>query len=303
MTPVRLPLYAELPELNGLGLKHSRGLLPVQRGTLAFISPDAVATAAAEVADGLPVSLSLPVDAFDPPLFSRVPLAHRVIEASRNEAEDILDSFNPQASSQLDGLAHVRARESGYYDGSTDLAAACVAIGMQHWASTGIAARGVLLDAVAGFDLDPFAGAAITPAMLSELATRQQVELRPGDVLLIRTGWGARYLALGAGERSKTAHWSGLHAGEATAEFLWDNRIALVGSDNPAVENAPGDRAIGSLHRRLLPALGMSLLELLDLERLAAECARRGRWSFLFISVPLYVRGAVSSPANAIALL
>jgi kynurenine formamidase len=303
-----IPSYRDLPELGGLGVRHSRGVLPPGEGTLSFIAEAGVIAAVQTVSVGTPIPLNLAVNAFDPPLFGRAPLTHRVIEASRNDAEDIIDAFNPQSSSQLDGLAHVRAREHGYYDGSTDLASAGEALGMQHWAARGIVARGVLLDlprywAAGGRLVDPFEGFGVTPDDLESVAAAEGVDVRPGDVLLIRTEWAARYLALPAGERVAVAGWTGLVASEEMAEFLWNHRVALVGSDNPAVENGPGDPAIGSLHRRLLPALGLSLLELLDLEVLAERCAELGRWEFLFVSVPLNLHGAVSSPANAMAVL
>lgn len=293
----QLPGYRELPELGALGVRHARDVLSVPDGTLAFIQPADIAEAAARVS-GETIPLNLAVDAFSPPLFGRSALEHRVVEPSRNEAEDVLDGFNPQASSQLDGLAHVRAREFGYFDGSTVLADARERLGMQHWARRGIAARGVLLDLAVD---DPFDGSAIRPGDLLRAAIAQDVELRPGDVLLVRTRWAAA--VLGAGGDGTGLGWRGLEASDAVAEFLWDRRIAIVGTDNPAVENSPGDPAIGSLHRRLLPALGLPMMELLDLERLAARCAELGRWDFLFVAVPLHLRGGVSSTANAMALL
>jgi hypothetical protein len=303
-----VPSYAQLPQLAGLGMRHSRGLLPPTLGTLSFLSDAATADAAAGVTAGRTVPLNLAVDAFRPPLFGRSPLHHRALEVSRNDAEDVIDAFNPQASSQLDGLAHVRAREAGYYDGSTDLDHAREGLGMHHWARVGIAGRGVLLDAMGdavqrGLAWSPFDGVALTATDLADLAARQRVELRRGDILLIRTGWAATYLAVPPAERPATSSWNGLSAAEETAAFLWDTGIALVGSDNPAVENAPGSAAVGSLHRRLLPALGMPLMELLDLEELADRCAEKARWDFLFLAVPMHLVGGVSSPANAIALL
>lgn len=301
-----LPRYRDLPELAGLGVRHSRGLLPAALGTLSFLT-DADTAAAAHATFGRVIPLNLPVDAFQPPLFGRDRLVHRVAEVTRNDAEDVIDSFNPQSSTQLDGLAHVRAREAGYYDGSTDLAEARAAIGMHHWARTGIAGRGVLLDAVAdakrrGVEWSPFDGTALTPGDLAGIASRQGVLLRRGDILLVRTGWAAAYRALPVAARPGTSAWNGLSAAEEMAEFLWDTGIALLGSDNPAVENAPGSPAVGSLHRRLLPALGLPLLELLDLEDLAAACSDADRWEFLFVSVPLHLVGGVSSPANALAM-
>lgn len=296
------PRYRDLPMLGGLDVRSARDVLPPELGTLARIDADLVRSAATDVAAGLPIPLNLAVDAFRPPLFGRSPLVHRIVEPARNEAEDVFDGFNPQASSQLDGLAHVRAREFGFFDGSTDLDTARAAIGMQHWARRGIVARGVLLDATGLLD-DPFAGRPLTAPELRDLAEAQGVEVRRGDVLIVRTGWAARYLAASEDERATISSWPGLSAGHDLVEFLWDSGIALIGCDNPAVENAPGDPAAGSLHRRLLPALGMPMLELLDLERLAEECRARGRWDFLFVSVPMYAEGAVSSPANAVAIL
>jgi len=293
--------YRDLPLLGHLDVRSARDVLPPELGTLSRLTPSRVQESLAEVRTGVTVPLNLAIDAFQPPLFGRSPLVHRIVEPARNEAEDEFDGFNPQASSQLDGLAHVRARELGFFDGSTDLGGARQALGMQHWAARGIAGRGVLLDATVLSD-DPGEGRAILADDLREIARTQDVELRPGDVLLVRTGWAAHYLGQDPVERAATG-WNGLSAGHETAELLWDAGISLVGSDNPAVESAPGDPSVGSLHRRLLPALGMPMLELLDLERLAQECRARDSWSFFFVSVPMFAEGAVSSPANAMAIL
>jgi kynurenine formamidase len=303
-----LPFYRDLPSLGALDIRHSWGLLPPDAGTLSFAGPAEVTAAARLITTGETVPVNLPVDAFDPPLFGRKQLDHQVLETGRNECEDVLSTFNPQASSQLDGLAHVRAREFGYYGGETDLAAARAQLGMHHWARRGISGRGVLLD-VERFHhetrrpSDPFEGVGYEPDELRATAEHQGVQLRPGDILLVRTGWVGRYLAFEPDQRSSHTGWNGLVAHEGMAELIWDARIALVGSDNPAVENGPGDPRLGSLHRRLLPALGVPLMELLELDRLAERCAQLGRWEFFFVSVPLHVQGAVSSTANAMVIL
>jgi hypothetical protein len=115
----------------------------------------------------------------------------------------------------------------------------------------------------------------------------------------------AGYLAADAAGReafAKTFAFPGLYAGEETARYLWDLRIAAVAADNPALEVAPGDKAAGSLHRRILPMLGMPIGELWDFEALAADCRADGRWDGFFASVPLYLPGGVASPANAAVL-
>lgn len=309
MTTPQPPRYSELPELGALGVRHSWGHLPNALGTLSLVSSEAIVSAARTVAVGETVGLNLPLDAFDPPLFGRSTLSHR-IEGERNEFEDVLDGFNPQSSSQLDGLGHVRARELGFYGGieQEDVAEA---LGMQHWAERGIAARGVLLDVAArrerlGQPSDPFDDWRVEPAELLATAAEQQVAIRRGDVVLVRTGWSGEMLrrqAAGDPTEDGRARWAGLVAHEGMAEYLWDAGIAALGSDNPAVENGPGTREHGSLHRRLLPALGMPLFELLRLDPLAARCGSLGRWEFLFVSAPLALRGGLSSTANAVAIL
>jgi hypothetical protein len=68
------------------------------------------------------------------------------------------------------------------------------------------------------------------------------------------------------------------------------------------VEVAPGDPAIGSLHRRLIPCLGFALGELFDFTALGSGCQQAGRYEFLFASVPLNITGGVGSPASAVAI-
>jgi hypothetical protein len=60
---------------------------------------------------------------------------------------------------------------------------------------------------------------------------------------------------------------------------------------------------VGSLHRRLIPGLGFAVGELFDFRELGRACQARGRWDFLFVSVPLNIPGGVGSPGNAVAVL
>jgi hypothetical protein len=73
-------------------------------------------------------------------------------------------------------------------------------------------------------------------------------------------------------------------------------------ADNPAVEVVPGDPEAGSLHRRLIPLLGFPLGEFFVLDGLAQACAQDGRYTCLFVGVPLNLPGGVGSPGNAIAI-
>jgi kynurenine formamidase len=305
-----LPSYDQLPLVPGLGLPHAWNLLDHDRGSLDLIDDDRRLAAVSQVRRGESIGLNLALDELDPPLFGRARLRHTVIDVGRNTHEDVLDGYNPQAGSQWDGLRHVRARELGYFGGLTELRDPGP-LGIHHWAATGIVGRGVLLDlgrwaASAGRPLDPFAGTEVTAADLDACAATQGVALEDGDVVCLRFGWTTAYRTLDPAARTDPtlgATFTGLRADDATARWVWDHRIAAVAADNPALECAPGDPAVGSLHRRLIPLLGTAVAELLDLDRLAQRCSELGRWTFLFVAVPLPLTGGVSSPSNALALL
>jgi kynurenine formamidase len=131
------------------------------------------------------------------------------------------------------------------------------------------------------------------------------VDLGPGTILLVRTGWMTAYLAGDLAERAAMTSAganAGLAADEGMARYLWNNGVSAVAADNMTLEVAPGDPAVGSLHRRLLPALGMALGELWSLDALGARCAEERRYEFFFVSVPLYLPRGVGSPPNAIAI-
>lgn len=306
-----LPRYSNLPEIEALRVKVSWGLLPEHEGTLAFISEKTVTGAIqSSVSSGRSFALSVDAAEFDPPLFGRASLQNRFHESSRNIFEDELAAFNPQASSQWDGLLHIRAREFGFYSGITDIQEAQEKLGMHHWAAKGIVSRGVLVDVAEsrrrrGVEWDPFSGDVIECDEIEAILTEQGTELLPGDILCLRFGWldAYRELVASGGDISQVEHrFSGVSASDAFVEFLWNHHIAAVCADNPAVESAPGEVSVGSLHRKLIPGLGMPLGELFDFESLAEHLRTQGLYSFLFTAAPLYLRGAASSTANAIAI-
>ena len=90
---------------------------------------------------------------------------------------------------------------------------------------------------------------------------------------------------------AEAPHFAGLHADEAMARTIWNAHPAALCCDNPAVEVVPGDPAVGSLHRRLLPTLGTALGEMFDLDELAAACRADGRCTFFFVAAPLNLPG------------
>jgi len=124
--------------------------------------------------------------------------------------------------------------------------------------------------------------------------------------MLLRVGWQGGWDAADADVRAAAVARGrpiapGLEPSPEMAAALWDWGIALIGSDNPAVEAFPVEGHF--LHVDLLVHLGIPLAELLWLDALAAECAAQHRFEFLFTCAPLHIRGGVGSTANALAIL
>jgi kynurenine formamidase len=307
-----LPRYDDLPEIEGLGVRHAWDVFGRDDvlGSINLVTAARVAAAAASVVTGEIVSLDLPLDQPDPPLFGRERYQHHVKALNRNEMDDHLDGFYPQGSTQWDSLNHVRCREHGFWGGRTqDPTVGPNGLGIHHWAEHGIAGRGVLIDVVRHFRddaaYDPLHPSPITADDVRATVEAQGVELQPGDIWCVRTGWVQRYLQLDRAAREAYATdptSAGLYADEAMARAIWDAHPAALCCDNPAVEQVPGDPAVGSLHRRLLPTLGLALGEMFDFEALSRTCAAVGRWTFFFVAVPLKLPHGLGSPGNAIAI-
>ncbi len=324
-----IPPFDALPRLPGSGMQHAwdvwgRG---DNLGTLNRLTGPVVAAAASGVRTGERIGLSLPLGLPNPPFFGRKGFRHSFEPMGPGAWDDWVDGFYLQCSTQWDGLRHIGSPD-GWYGGWRDQPSADLEpLGIHHWAQRGIVGRGVLADVAswaapgsAGAQsrlapadgYDPFTRVAIRPEDLAGALRAQGTALRPGDILCVRTGWVDKYLALDPAARSAFADGmqdvagydsAGLDGSEEMARFLWDSGVAAVAVDNPAVEVTPGDRAVGFLHERLIPGLGMAIGELFSFGPLAAACAREGRHEFLFVSVPLNVTGAIGSPGNAVAVL
>lgn len=156
---------------------------------------------------------------------------------------------------------------------------------------------GVLLDVagckgVEALDL----GYAITVADLEACCAAQGVDIRPGDVVLVRTG-NARYW--GEPER----YLAGPGVSGAASAWLAERGVRAVGADNMAWDVIGlFDRDVGCDlpgHLILLARRGIYIIENLQLDELAA--ARRYR--FTFVCTPLKFVGATGSPVRPLALV
>jgi kynurenine formamidase len=166
-----------------------------------------------------------------------------------------------------------------------------------------IVRRGVLLD-VAGDARASAGDVAATRAAAERAAAPLRVtaadleatgvEVRPGDVALIRLGSGALWA-------DRAAY---LAAGGVTADaarWLAERRPFAVGADNVAFDVPDEvDPQLGSLpaHTILIVQSGIHIIESLYLEELAAEGVRE----FAFVCLPLKLRGGTGSPVRPVAL-
>jgi hypothetical protein len=234
------PAYDQLPLIDKIGARHAWGVFGPddELGRLNLLTPQVVKDASAGVRRGEVFNLCLPLDLPDPPWGGeRRPYQHFVFPLNRNSQDDYLDSFYPQRSTQWDGFRHIRAREFGFWGGVVEGADQDGdRLGIQRWAEHGIVGRGVLADvqhylASKGRHLAPETGTAITVEDLELTLTAEKVRLKPGDVLLVRTGYIEAYLAGSPEDRvrySRGREFPGLHAGEEMARYLWDSGVAAV---------------------------------------------------------------------------
>ncbi|HEY8491533.1 MAG TPA: cyclase family protein [Dehalococcoidia bacterium] len=309
-----LPAYHQLPVREGAPAGSAWGVFgdDDQVGTVNLLTPDVVRHAAGLVRQGRVFALNAPVDLLNPPLYGRGAPRHTLVEG-QNSRDDYLDNFWPQASSQWDGLRHIRHPRDGFYNGTPDQDVSREPgsrLGIEHWARRGIAGRGVLLDVARflrerGQPLDPLSSTPIPVETLEEVARWEGVEFRRGDILLLHYGWLSFYMEAPTEVRERLARElraPGIQPGKGTAAWLWDHHVAAIASDGPSTEPWPPTPELGFLHFQLIPLLGMPIGELWYLSELAEDCARDGVYEFLLTSAPLHVPGGVGSPPNALAI-
>ena len=315
------PTFSHLPLLD-TGERYSWEVFGDgdQLGCLNFITPEVVVRAAREVQTGEVVNLNLPLGEPQPQFWSNreAPVYHAV-QHGPNIRDDYIDRLYTQGSTQWDGFRHLRYREYGYYGGRQDEALdGGPDLGIDIWAERGLISRGVLVDVAAyreeqGIPVVPDERLPIGPALFEATLARYATEIRPGDILLVRTGWLEWYRALADDARTSlaarlkadrtSARLPGIDPSLEMTAWLWDQRVAAIAVDNPTAETLPYVRSEGWAHHRLLVLLGMPLGELWTMQALSEACRRHNRWTFLLTTAPMNVPRGVASPANAYAVL
>jgi kynurenine formamidase len=87
--------------------------------------------------------------------------------------------------------------------------------------------------------------------------------------------------------------------------MLWmhERDVAMIGADYPHESSSLRYPDLpGAVHVLCLVAMGMPLLDNLDLEAAAAVSAELKRWEFQFVVSPLRIVGGTGSPVNPLAV-
>ena len=157
--------------------------------------------------------------------------------------------------------------------------------------------RGLLFD-VAGLDggahLNP--GRVVTPEDLRRAAVAGGFSVEPGDIALIRTGWG-RYFGV-----DNTKYLEGEPGIDVpAARWLVEQGIVAIGADNMAVEVLPNPAKgiMMPVHAYTLAECGVHLIENLMLE----EMARDKVYAACFILLATKLRGATGAPVRPVAMV
>ena len=200
----------------------------------------------------------------------------------------------------IDALAHVS--QDGRLHGGLDAAAEQTGGAFRIGGAQDIPpmlCRGVLLDVPAALGVDALdGGTPITPGDLDRTAEAQGTQIKAGDVVLVRSGWGRHW-----GDRET---YVGQRSGvpgvdEDGARWLAAHRPRAVGADTIAFEHLAAGAGHSALpaHRVLLVESGINIIETLVLDELAAA----GAHEFLFVLAPLHLVGATGSPVRPLAVV
>jgi kynurenine formamidase len=274
-------------------------------GAANYMTPELTLKAAQLVKTGKTYALGIPVDSKTP---AYPPRGFKVTVVQPGQAgipglgpskttynDDILEGW-VGVGSQIDGLGHIGV-EHVYYNGNklADFAdpTGLKKLGIEKVPP--IVARGVLLDMAAHYGVDVVKeGTAFNVKEIEEVAKKQGVEIRQGDVVLFHTGWIS---LIGKDDKRYNSGEPGL--GVEGAKYLTGKGVVAVGADTWGVEVLPFEsKNIFEVHQILLAMNGTYILENMN----TAELARDKAYEFMFVLGQPRFKGAVQSMINPVAI-
>ncbi|KAF2088570.1 hypothetical protein K490DRAFT_39791 [Saccharata proteae CBS 121410] len=287
-------------------------------GTLNLLTPEVVRAASKEIVLGEHIQLDWSLDNVQFPGFGRKPFEQKVVDLAPIGFSALDDEIyiNTQSGSQWDSLKHFAHQKSGmYYNGlSHETATKTITNGIHKWCERGgIVGRGVLVDWLRWYEAkhgnppSPITRHEIPASELEETLRWQGTSTRPGDILIVRSGYVRWHNFASPEDRKKGTQENniaiGLQNDETMVRWLYDHHFAAVAGDTVAFEAWPPPLQSGwCLHEWLLVQWGTPIGEMWDLEALSRKCEETGRSTFFLTSAPLNVKGGVGSPPGAIAI-
>jgi kynurenine formamidase len=286
-----------------------------QLGTLNHVTAEDIAAAARLVRKGKVFALGIPLDRNGPqnglfggrwnPIHTMLATGTDAVAGRQDETPNIRyadDAINMpvQGATHWDALGHVFYQDKMYngYDARLVDSNGLAALGIEH-ARNRMVGRGVLLD-VARFKQVEYLedGYGISNDELDACAKAQNVEIRRGDFVIIRTGQMERCV--------KEGQWGGYAGGDAPGvkfeNCYWchEKQIAAICSDTWGVEVRPNETSEANQpwHWVVIPAMGLTMGEIFFVKELAEDCAADEIYEFFFTAPPLVITGGTGSPIN-----
>ena len=295
-------LTAETIEAWAIELSnHARWGKDDQRGTLNLITPAKRVAAAKLVTEGVSISMAHPL-LTEAAADNTSPFEHAMQVLPEQAGGWATDHFGIMfhgfGHSHIDALCHL-AYKGSYYNGfaqSGTTADGCTKLSIAN-IGDGIFTRGVLLDIprLKGRDwLEP--GEAVRVEDIEAWEEVAGFRIEPGDAVVLHTGRWLRRAAKGPHEGG----YPGFHA--SVVPWLKARDVAVIGTDGGLDVYPSGIEGVGApVHTLVLTALGMPILDVMDLTAAAEAAAKHKRWTFLLTAAPLRAEGGTGSPINAIA--
>ena len=215
----------------------------------------------------------------------------------RGSNEELVTTELGQVGTQFDGFAHQSHGDSLYNCfkiSEISSRTGFTKLGIEKVGT--LMTRGVLIDVAGlkGVDILPDVYE-ITVQDLQQALQKQNLTLRPGDAVIINTGWGRLW-----GKENARYMKSFPGIGVAAAEWLVKQDPMLIGADTGPVEVSPNPDSKISLpvHQITLVVHGIHLLENLKLDELAAKRV----YEFAFVMQPLKIQGGTGSTVAPVAI-
>jgi kynurenine formamidase len=271
-------------------------------GTLNLITPAKRAAALAGVRSGRCYSIGRDLatrgSRQQPP--SAVHLMTYAGHEPRGAADALLIVPHGFEVTHMDALAHAYF-EGRIYNGRAAgdvVGTDGIAFGSIHAARDGIVTRGVLLDvpAVRGVEhLEP--GDGITAADLDAAEALGGARVEAGDAIVIRSGIDRREALHGVGADEP-------REGVLPDAVVWLHERGVAVFSGDCIERLPRgySRVPMPLHQVGLVAMGLMILDAVDVETLREVCREEGRDDFVFVAAPLRLPGGSGSPVNPLAI-